>query len=145
MRSLVVILMGLVLSLGVLFATGCVSPETAAKYEAAVQELNAAKGEIDLLRKEIESLAAKYKSGQLAANEVLPAIELLKLRLAEATERGKEAAAKVKEYAKAPDAWWDKLGYVLLSVLGVAVGRKLGLPGLAHGTQPLPMLVRKDE
>lgn len=109
-----------------IIVTGCVSPETAAK-------LDAAKAEAKDIRDQIAALRRMYESGQLPANEVAPKLEAL-------FEELKDASKKVEAYATAPEPWWEKVGYVLWSVLAVGLGRKFGIPGLAHGTKPVGFL-----
>jgi len=120
--------------------SGCVSPETAAKYDAAVAEVKEAKAKVDSIKDQIEKLKADFDSGTLKANEVTARLAILNTELQAAIQDGKQATEKAKAYAEAPEPWWDKVGYVLMSLVGVALGRKIGLPGLASGSKPLPFL-----
>jgi hypothetical protein len=126
-------------------ATGCVSPETAAKYEAAKLELAQAKQKVLDIKAQLEQLKADYASGKLKANEMTAKLALLNTEFQMGLKEVKEATESVKTFAAADDPWWNKLGYVLLSLLGVATARKLGIPGLAHGTQPLPAVGGKPK
>lgn len=125
--------------------TGCVSPETAAKLEEAKRAVAEAEAKVRSIAEQIKQVRADYESGKLKANDVTVQLALLGAEMKAALQEGKEAGDAVKAYATAPEPWWDKAGYVVLSMLGVIFGRKLGIPGLASGTQPLPMLARKDE
>lgn len=81
---------------------GCVSPETAAK--------------IDSLEDRIQKIAADHAAGKLTTKEATSQIQPL--------------LAEMKAVKDAEGKWYDKLGYVLLSLGSVIAGRLLGIPGL---------------
>ena len=97
---------------------GCVSPETAKK--------------LDTLQERIEKVAAAHTAGTLTTQE--------------AADQIKPLLAEMKAAKDAEGKWYDKIGYVLLSIGSVIAGRLLGVPGLRSGTgvNLANLLAKKD-
>jgi len=125
--------------------TGCVNEENAAKYDLAVKEGKAAAARVVAIKDQLVALRADYESGKLAAKDLSVQLELLTAEMKVAVADGQKAGEAVKAYATSDEQWYDKLGYVLMSLIGVALGRKLGIPGLVTGTQPLAAIGKKPE
>ena len=90
---------------------GCVSSATARK--------------IDLLEAEIKEVVAEHKAGTITTDQAIPRLESL--------------VEQVKGLRESEEPWYAMLGYwVMTSLLTVVGARKLGIPGIAHGTG-LPM------
>jgi hypothetical protein len=87
---------------------GCVSPETAAK--------------IDSLEGRIQKIAEDHAAGKLSTQDAVTQIKPL--------------LEEMKAVRDAEGKWYEKLGYVLLSVGSVVLGRFLGIPGLRSGSAP---------
>lgn len=86
--------------------TGCVAPATAEK--------------IDALESRIQNVATRHAAGELTTRE--------------AQEQIAPLLAEMKAVRDAEGSWWQKAGYVLLSVGSVVAGRLLGVPGLASSS-----------
>jgi len=90
-----------------LFLVGCVSPATARK--------------IDTLEGKISLIAKDHKAGLIPT--------------AEAVDRIAELVTEVKELKNSGESIWNMVGYWILTTLGTVIGaRKMGIPGIAHGT-----------
>jgi hypothetical protein len=102
-----------------LVVSGCVSPETAKK--------------LDSLQAQVLEIAKQHESGELTTKE--------------ATERIKPLLEEMKAVRDAEGKWYEKLGYVLLSIGGVIAGRVLGVPGLRSGSgvNLAKLLVKRDD